>query len=216
MQPYFYGKKRLLHDVFVCTIGSRRQAKTPNILWFCLCDDDVECYTFDMETRRASASFCTVRRVKSRALDTGLSESHCTRKGRSKRVVEGHDPKLGSGDLNESRAALTLVVEHADAPGFHQSNHAAKLRLCHALTATRNTTRKTIHSRAGRCKAPGKSNAERARRSTASNTLRETSHEASGSELNAKCCMQVAASTLKQDFYEQALLSLMERWYKPI
>jgi hypothetical protein len=57
---------------------------------------------------------------------------------------------------------------------------------------------------------------EEASPSTASNMFNETSHEASSSELNAKCCMQVAASTLKQDFYEQALLSLMERWYKPI
>ncbi|MEA3099888.1 MAG: hypothetical protein QOF74_4128 [Caballeronia mineralivorans] len=160
MRPYFYGKNRRLHDVFVCTIGSHHRAKTPNILWFCLCDDDIECYTFVMETRRVSALFSTAKHVSSRAPDIGLFESECTRKDSSKRVVEGHDPKRGSGELNASRAALALTVEHADAPGFHRSNHESEAVLCHALTATRNTTRKTIHSRAGRCKAPSKSNAE--------------------------------------------------------
>jgi hypothetical protein len=31
-----------------------------------------------------------------------------------------------------------------------------------------------------------------------------------------KCCTQVAVQTQNRIFYEQALLSLMERWYKPI
>src|SRR5271167_874523 len=75
----FLDKNPLLHDVFVCTIGSRHRLDTPNILWFCLCSDDIECYTFDMETRRASVSFSDARHAESRAPCNGLGESESTR-----------------------------------------------------------------------------------------------------------------------------------------
>jgi len=51
---------------------------------------------------------------------------------------------------------------------------------------------------------------------TASITQQETSREASHTLRWAKCCMQVATRIENENFHEQALLSLMKRWYKPI
>ena len=111
-QPHFDARNPFLHDVFVCTIGSRHRLETPNILWFCLCADGVECYTFDMETRHASVSFFAARHGQMRAQRNGFFRVGKDSKSGLKRIVEAHDPKSDSTDLNESRAALNRTIAH--------------------------------------------------------------------------------------------------------